>query len=374
MRVAIDFSAGLSQPAGIGRYVRAVVQELRLRLGHDLVLWYGHPGNQRYGTPPPTVTTRALPLSAANLTRLWHRARVPVPIDLWLGPVEVVHGPDFLVPPARVPRVVTIHDLSFRLVPECGDPRLVAFLGQNVPRMLKSVDAVITVSEAVRNDLLRLYDFDPDRVFAVPHGVSAPFAPTDQARLRAVLAVHGLREPYVIAVGTVEPRKRYPLLLDAVRALLPRFPDLRLVVVGSTGWLAGPIERQLREAEQRGYLIRFRHVSDALLATLYGGAAAFVTASCYEGFNLPLLEAMACGTPTVATDLPAHREVAGEAALFVPIDDPDALAETLAVVLTDSSVRDRLRRAARARAQFFTWSRSAAQHLAVYRAVARERP
>uniref|UniRef100_A0A7C5RTQ1 Glycosyltransferase family 1 protein n=1 Tax=Thermomicrobium roseum TaxID=500 RepID=A0A7C5RTQ1_THERO len=371
VKVALDFSAGIAQPAGIGRYVRELVRELGSLLRHDLVLWYGRPSGHCYGTPPATTTNRALPLSETWLTRLWHRLRFPLPVELVTGEVDLVHGPNFLVPPARAPRLVTIHDLSFLLVPELGHPRLVRFLSNTVPRMLREVDAIITVSEAVRQDLLRLYHIAPNRIFAIPHGVSSLFAPIPMEERRPVLASFGLRDPYVIAVGTIEPRKGYPVLIRAIELAATQLPDLQLVVVGSTGWLAERIEAALLEAERRGWLVRFRSIGDSTLATLYSGAAAFVTASYYEGFNLPLLEAMACAAPVIATDLPAHREVAGDAALFVPIDAPHELAEAILTVLMNGSLRERLSRAARERARSFTWRQSAEQHLEVYRQFAR---
>lgn len=371
MRVALDFSAGVAQPAGIGRYVRELARELADLLGRDLVLWYGRTPSHPAGTPPPTATPRALPLSETDLMRLWYRFRFPLPVDLVTGAVDLVHGTNFLVPPARVPRLVTIHDLSFLLVPELGHPPLVRFLSNAVPRMLREVDAVITVSEAVRHDLLRLCRIAPNRVFAIPHGVSSRFSPIPEDQRRAVLASFGLRDPYVIAVGTIEPRKGYPVLIRAIELAATQLPDLQLVVVGSTGWLAERIEAALLEAERRGRLVRFRSIGDRTLATLYSGAAAFVTASYYEGFNLPLLEAMACAAPVIATDLPAHREVAGDAALFVPIDAPHELAEAILSVLLNGSLRERLSRTARERAQLFTWRRSAERHLEVYREFAR---
>lgn len=372
VRVALDFSAGIAQPAGIGRYIRELVRELGNLPGLELVLWYGRPSRQCYGTPPPTATTCALPLSETWLTRLWHRLRLPLPVELIVGDVDLVHGPNFLVPPARTPRVVTIHDLSFLLVPELGHPRLVRFLANTVPRMLQQVDAVITVSEAVRQDLLRLYRCDPHRIFAIPHGVSSLFTPIPAEDGYPLLASLGLRQPYVLAVGTIEPRKGYPVLLRAAELAATHLPDLQLVVVGSTGWLAEPIEAALRAAEQRGSLVRFRSIGDRTLAMLYSGATAFVTASYYEGFNLPLLEAMACGAPVIATDLPAHREVAGDAGLFVPINAPHELAQAILTLAIDGSLRDRLSRAVRERAQGFTWRRSAERHLEVYRQFARQ--
>jgi alpha-1,3-rhamnosyl/mannosyltransferase len=238
--------------------------------------------------------------------------------------------------------------------------------------MLRTADALITVSESVQQDLLRLYRVAPDRVYAIPHGVAFPFVPHPPQHARPVIASLGIREPYVIAVGTVEPRKGYPVLLQAVERAAENIPDLQLVIVGATGWLAEPIERALEEAQQRGRVLRLRRISDQTLAALYSAAAAFVTASFYEGFNFPLLEALACGAPAIATDIPVHREVAGNAALFVRSGDVDSLAEAMISLLTDTTLARRLQQAGPQQASRFSWHKSAEQHIAVYRAVASE--
>ncbi|ACM04656.1 glycosyltransferase family 4 protein [Thermomicrobium roseum] len=372
MRVAIDFTPGLNQPAGIGRYTRELVRALAEKAHFDIVLWHGRTSSPRPRPSSPRIHYRQMPFSERWLTRLWYRLRIPFPIDPLIGPVDVVHGTDFLVPPARCARVATVHDVSFLLVPELGHPRLVSFLRAVVPRMLRTADALITVSESVQQDLLRLYRVTPDRVYAIPHGVAFPFVPHPPQHVRPVIASLGIREPYVIAVGTVEPRKGYPVLLQAVERAAENIPDLQLVIVGATGWLAEPIERALEEAQQRGRVFRLRRISDQTLAALYSAAAAFVTASFYEGFNFPLLEALACGAPAIATDIPVHREVAGNAALFVRSGDVDSLAEAMISLLTDTTLARRLQQAGPQQASRFSWHKSAEQHIAVYRAVASE--
>ncbi len=372
MRVAIDFTPGLNQLAGIGRYTRELVRALTENAQFEIVLWHGRTSSPLPHSSSPRIHYRQIPFSERWLTRLWYRVRIPFPIDPLIGPVDVVHGTDFLVPPARCARVATVHDVSFLLVPELGHPRLVSFLQAVFPRMLRTVDALIAVSESVRQDLLRLYRLSPDRVYAIPHGVAFPFAPHPPQHARPVIASLGIREPYLIAVGTVEPRKGYPVLLQAVERAATKIPDLQLVIVGATGWLAEPIERTLEEAQGRGRVLRLRGISDQTLAALYSASAAFVTASFYEGFNLPLLEALACGAPVIATDIPVHREVAGDAALFVRSGDVDSLAEAIIGLLTEGALASRLQKAASQRASRFSWHKSAEQHIAVYRAVASE--
>lgn len=364
MRVALDFSPGVTQPAGIGRYARELARALAPSLGRDLVLFHGRV-QQAYASPPE-ATLRQLPLSPQWLTRLWHRLRVPLPIELLVGHVDVVHGIDFLVPPARVPRVVTIHDLSFLIVPELGHPRLVRFLTAAVPRTLACADQIITVSEAVRADLIRLYRIDPRRVHTIHHGVNAVFRAVEGPHQTPLLASLGIRDPYILAVGTIEPRKGYPVLLRAIDRLARDMPNLQLVIVGSPGWLSDPIEAEIVAGVRCNRVVWLRSIADETLAALYRGARAFVSTSYYEGFNLPLLEALAAGTPAVVTDLSVHREVARQAALYVGIDAPDQLAEALWRVLSEENLAQRLRDAARERAAQFSWTKAAELHLSVY--------
>ncbi len=372
VRVALDFSPGVAQRAGIGRYTRELAHALAPLLGENLVLWYGRAGSA-FGSPPAGTTTRPLPLPPEWLTRAWFRLRLPLPVELAVGTVDVVHGTDFLVPPARAPRVVTVHDLSFLLVPTLGFPRLVRFLASTLPRVLRTARQVITVSEAVRSDLVRLYRLDPERVHAIHHGVAPVFRPVPACRRTPLLASLGVRDPYVIAVGTIEPRKGYSVVLRAVEAAAQRVPDLQLVIVGVPGWLSASIEGEIRAAERRGRVVWLRGLPDETLAALYSGARAFLTASMYEGFNLPLLEALACGAPAIATDLAVHREVAGEAALYTAVDDPRDVARALATLLENVELADRLHNAALERAARFDWGKSARAHLAVYELAAQER-
>lgn len=370
MRVAIDYAAGLTQSAGIGRYTRELVRALAQEPELNLILWHGR---MKPGIQVDTllnIKTRVLPIPHRWLTRMWYRLSLPIPLETFLGTIDVVHGPDFVAPPSRAKRIVTIHDLSFLITPEFGHPRLVRYLSGVVPKMVGGCTALITVSEAIGSDITRLYRVEPERVRVIPHGVSVAFKPVPAEKRKSLLASYGVHEPYVLAVGTVEPRKDYPTLLKALELVAPSIPDLQLVVVGATGWLAQPIEALLSQAEQSGRLLRFRNVSDGFLAALYSGALAFVTTSRYEGFNLPLLEAMACGAPVIATAVPAHTEVAGNAALFVRIAAPDDLADAIRTISATPTLAQQLREAGLRRASHYTWDQTAKKHLALYRDVA----
>ena len=378
MRIALDSTPALVQRAGVGRYARGLLHGLALSLSPDdhLILWHGcglQPVEHLPSLQGSTVHWVAVPIPARVLPWLWYRASFPLRLEQVLGPIDVNHGLDFVVAPSRAPSVVTIHDLSFLVVPQYAHPQLRAYLASAVPRTLQRVAAVIAVSEQVRREIAAFYSIPDDRIVAIPHGVEPRFRPPSAAAIAATLSRHGIAPPYFLAVGTIEPRKNHQTLLAAFAAVAAVDPAVQLVVVGRPGWLCRGIVQQLQVWERRGRLKWLHTLADDDLPALYAGCVALVYPSWYEGFGFPVLEAMACGAPVIASDLPVLRDVAGEAAMYVPAGDAEALGAAMQRLLTDQSLREQLRTAGLIRAQQFTWEASAARHLAVYRAVAEMR-
>jgi glycosyltransferase involved in cell wall biosynthesis len=374
MRVALDYTAALTQQAGIGRYVRELAQALVLLLvdQDELVLWHGRLTRSCHGQWPEDTPVREveLPLPSVWVTRLWQRLRLPLPLEHFTGQLSVSHGPDFVIPPSRAPSVATIHDLSFLVAPQYAHPRLRAYLTAAVPRSLRRVSAVIAVSEQVRREVIEHYDLPAERVIAIPHGVTSGLAEPPEGQAQGTLARLGVREPYFLMVGTIEPRKNHLAALDAFALLASRHPDLSLVIAGRAGWLAEPIMRAIHEAGARLPVRYLGPVADADLPALYARSVALVYPSWYEGFGLPVLEAMACGTVVITSEGGAPAEVAGDAALAVPPDRPEALAEAMERIVNDSALRGRLAKEGRRRAASFSWERAARQHLELYRRLA----
>jgi len=376
MRVALDYTAALTQQAGIGRYVRELAQALVSLLVDqgELVLWHGRLTRSCHGQWPEDTPVREveLPLPPVWVTRLWQRLRLPLPLEHFTGQLSVSHGPDFVIPPSRAPSVVTIHDLSFLVAPQYTHPRLRAYLTAAVPRSLQRASAVIAVSEQVRREVIEHYGLPAERVIAIPHGVASGLAEPPDNQAQGTLARLGVREPYFLMVGTIEPRKNHLAALDAFALLASRHPDLSLVIAGRPGWLAEPIMRAIHEAGARLPVRYLGPVADADLPALYARSVALVYPSWYEGFGLPVLEAMACGTVVITSEGGAPAEVAGDAALAVPPDRPEALAEAMERIVNDSALRGRLAKEGRRRAASFSWERAARQHLELYRRLAGE--
>jgi glycosyltransferase involved in cell wall biosynthesis len=376
-RIAIDYTPALTQVAGIGRYTRALVGAL-LDEPDDLeyVLYYARATTRPTGEGAVRrngVATRALPLSERALTILWHRLRLPLPMEVFTGHVDLVHSPNYLLPPRRRARgIVTVLDLSFLLYPECADRGLVAFLEQAVPLSVAAADLVVAISEQTKRDLVALLDVPPERVAVVPLGVEPHFRPmTDEAALAAVRARLGIAEPFILSVGTLEPRKNLTLLIAAFARLKRgrRWPH-RLVLAGQPGWLYEDVFRAVERFGLADDVIFPGYVAEADLPALYSAADVFAYPSRYEGFGLPPLEALACGTPVVCADASSLPEVVGDAALLVPPTDEAALATALERLLEDTTLRATLRQRGLARAARFTWAACAAQMRELYRRVA----
>jgi glycosyltransferase involved in cell wall biosynthesis len=361
LRVAVDATPLLGVRTGIGVFVRGALAALAARPDLDLLGYAlsarGYP--RLAGALPPGIRPSHVPMAAAPLLRLWARFDMPV-AEWWTGRVDVVHGTNFVVPPARrAARAVTVHDLTAVRFPELCTPtaRMYPHL---VRRALAGGAVVHTHTAVVATQVMEVYGVGPDRVHAVAPGLDLPVGPSAAGPSPA-------GPPYVLALGTVEPRKDLPTLVRAFDAVAAGHPGVRLVVAGPSGWGEAALAAAVASARYRAAVDRVGWVADGERAALLAGASALAFPSRDEGFGLPPLEAMAAGVPVVATSAGAIPEVVGDAALLVPVGDEAALAAALARVLDDSGERSRLIAAGHRRAACFTWERCAAGLARLYR-------
>ncbi|HEX2233937.1 MAG TPA: glycosyltransferase family 1 protein, partial [Thermoleophilaceae bacterium] len=262
----------------------------------------------------------------------------------------------------RLPLVVTVHDLLPLRFPRLF-PRATVVHTRASLRVVRSAHRILTNSEHTRAEVLELLGVPPERVTATPFGIEARFRPL-QSDPDWLLRRFGLRAPYLLAVGTLEPRKNLEGVLRAFDLLAPRFPGLSLAVVGGKGWRDGMLDSELRRPREDVVATGF--VDDDELVRLYSAAACFVFPSLAEGFGFPPLEAMACGAPVVTSDRPALPEVVGDAALLTDPTHPEAIATAVERVLSSPQLVAELRARGRARAAGFTWRSCAERTAAAY--------
>jgi glycosyltransferase involved in cell wall biosynthesis len=355
-------------PGGIGRYVRALTDHLPAVAAADrgAVTWIvgRHPaGRLAAAGLVPAVTCR-LAWPGRVATRTWvtlRRPRLPAGV---LADLDMVHATSAAVPPTGGrPLVATVHDLAFRHYPDAYPAAGRRYHDRAARIVAGEAARVIAVSKATADDLTELYGVEPARISVVPLGVEPPGA-ADQAAAAGLLADLGVRGPFLLAVGTLEPRKNLPRLLAAFGEITDELPDHFLVVAGPVGW--GPTLRPTWDS------VRVKlagPVDDPVLQALYRAAEGLAYPSLYEGFGLPVVEAMAHGLPVLTSDRSSLPEVAGDAAMLVDPLDRGAIAKGLVRLVTDSALRRRLADAGPRRAARFTWSATAAGTWAAYREV-----
>jgi glycosyltransferase involved in cell wall biosynthesis len=304
--------------------------------------------------------------------------RIPVTLsaELRRRPVDILHVQYTAPPFAPCPVVVTIHDLSFEHLPQTFKRRSWMQLRATVRRTARRAAHVIAPSEFTRRDLIDSYGLDPARVSAIPLAASQRFRPVEDAReLERVRSHYGIRGEYILAVGSIQPRKNLERLIRAYSGLRRergRSNLPQLVIVGKRAWLYGETLRAVEAEGVADSVVLTGYVSESDLPALYTGALCFAYPSYFEGFGLPPLEAMSCGTPVLAGNLTSLPEVVGDAGLLIDPFDTGALARALARLIDDAALRAQLRERGLQRARAFDWRDTARMTLQVYRRVISE--
>ena len=365
LSVGFDATPLLGSPTGVGVFCAGALSGLAVRDDLD-VSAFAISWRRREGIAdrvPDGVSTDQRPMPARPLHAAWAHGHLP-PVEWFLGRRDVVHGSNFVVPPTRsAARVVTVHDLTVVRFPELCDAPTLAYPGL-IRRAVADGAWVHTPSAFVAGEVVAEFDVDPTRVRAVHHGV--PELPAGGGAGSGVVLPEGCHR-YVLAVGTIEPRKDYPLLVRSFDAVAAAHPDVALVVVGSDGWGAGAFADAVAASSARSRIVRPGYLDDAGLGAALRGAAVLAYPSRYEGFGFPPLQAMAAGVPVVATAAGAVPEVVGDGAWLVPPGDEDALAARLVEALAGGEALDALVARGRVRATEFSWERCADGLASLYR-------
>jgi len=260
-----------------------------------------------------------------------------------------------------------VHDLSFIKHPHGALPKLRNWLNAVVPRSAARARHILADSHSTKADLIELWQVPPEKVTVVGAGVDPRFQPIDdEAARRQIRERYGLPEQFVLGLGTLEPRKNFEGLIAAFNHIQAEFPDLHLVIAGGKGWLFDGIFQAAAASPAAGRIHLPGFVADDDLPGLYSLARCFAYPSHYEGFGIPVLEAMACGTPVVCADNSSLPEVAGQAAMLVSAGDEAALANALRRLHTEDDLRQRLISAGFEQSRRFTWEQAARDLLGVY--------
>ena len=366
MKVCLDVQAGIAQRAGIGRYTRTLARELGAIAGeHALRLFYFDFTRQAMPFDVPGAEIRAVRhVPGRFITYAWRKFREPA-FDRFSGPADVFHFPNFILPPLRRGRaVVTIHDLSFLRYPEFAQERNRIYLTECIHGTAERADAIITDSQFSAGEIVAELGVPAGRVHAIHLGIEPAFQPAPPDAVTAMREALGLRRPYLLAVGTIEPRKNLPFLVDVFERM--RSFDGDLVLAGMPGWKFEPIFERIERSSRRSAIRHVAYVDDALLPALYTGAECLVQPSYYEGFGFPPLEAMACGTPVISSSGGSLPEVLGDAAVIIDTFDVDRWVSELSRLLDDGSRLGSLIEAGRRQAARYRWETTAQKTWAVY--------
>jgi len=363
VRVALCVDALAPHPGGIGRYTWELCQGLRHR-GEISSLHYVARG-RLIDEPERLLRGERLPRRRLLSRLIADRKRKQV------LRTSLVHGPNYFLPQNADHGVITVHDLSVFRFPESHPAERVKAFELQFIRSLERSLRIITDTETVRRELIDMFAVDPEKVTAVPLGVSPRFRPAGAEAVAGVVEQWGLAPgSYGLCVSTQEPRKKIPELIRAWRSLprsiRDRFP---LVLAGGSGWENETLLAEIESAAAEGWVLNLGFVEDAVLPQLYAGAALFVYPSTYEGFGLPPLEAMASGVPVIVANQSCLPEVCGDAARYVDPDDTGGLAAAIHESLCNADWRSETVQRGLNRAAQFTWDRCIEDTVGVYRSV-----
>lgn len=373
MQVNIDYQPAVAQRAGIGRYTRELASHLPPYLGDDgaLSLFY-FDFTRKADAPAAAERLRARPFRLAPgaiFRQLWKRG-MPPRYDILAGKADVYHFCNFIIPPLAksAKAIVSIHDMSFMRYPECAEPKNLEYLKARLGETIERADAIITISKFSAREIAHFFPSAKGKTHVTYLGVDQSTASPGREKILETRKRLGLERPYILTVGTIEPRKNLPFLVDAFDMM--KNDEVDLVVAGRPGWNCDGILEKFKAARKADRIHHLADVADSDLPALYAGAELYATASLYEGFGLTPLEAMLCGTPVISSCGGSLEEVLSDAAFTLRQFDLGHWALSLDGLLRDRRMRGDLKRRGFSRAQKFRWEETARQTAEIYRKVA----
>lgn len=380
MILGIDGSSLLSAKTGIGIYTDRLLCGIRSCSDFTVKIYlpmpFINPAKRNNSIDAiiknyPDVEIKSHVLPTPKMQRwIWGHSDF-LPIERFLGPVDLYHGTSFVMPPLHHAKgIMTIYDLSFMLFPQFHTREMQAFT-KNIRRYAERTDCIIAISEQTKQDIVSLLNVPEMKVRVTLLAADTRYRVIDDThRIASVAATYGIDREYILYTGTLEPRKNVPAIIRAFQSIKRELNvPHRLVLAGKKGWLYDDIFTEVRALGLEQEIIFTGYVPDEDLPFLYNGADLFVYPSFYEGFGLPPLEAMACGCPVISSNTSSLPEVVGTAGIMVDPRKPEELAAAMARVLGDSDLANGMRRQGLERAATFSWDRCARETLSIYRDV-----
>lgn len=369
MTVYLDVSAGINVPAGLGRYSRTLTQAMLPYLIEEPVLFYNHIAGRSRAIPDLDHLERKPVRLGYKPWRMavWLGQLGHIPFNRLVPGATLFHAHEHLLMPLRgVPTILTVHDLIFKLFPEHHKRLNHLFLNNAMPLFVKRATAIIAISEATKHDLITHYQVPPEKITVIYEAAAPNFTPPTAEQVEAVRQRYRLPSRFLVVVGTIEPRKNYGRLVQALMHLRQRDPDLKLVVVGSKGWLYEDFFQTISDMGATEHVIFPGYVPDEDLPAVYTAATVMVMPSVYEGFGLPLLEALACGTPIASSNAASLPELGGDVPIYFNPQHVDEMIHALETILGDESLQSTMRQRGPEQAARFSWDKAARETVTLY--------
>jgi len=373
MRIGIDISQ-IVYGTGVSNYTKQLIEALLkidrknqyILFGSSLRLNKKLTGFKKQLSQYKNVEFKTTHYPPFLLAFLWNKLHI-LPIEKFIGEVDVFHSSDWTQPPVRsqsTKKVTTVHDMIAYLFPSSSHPKIVANQKRRLEIVKKEVDAIIADSETTKEDLVKFLEIPQEKVTVVYLASSSIFKPQDDDRVKEVLEKYKIKKPYILSVATWEPRKNIQKLVDVFEKIQKENPNLSLVLTGKHGWGQNPSFKDNDRIVSTGF------ISEDDLTALYSGCRVFVYPSLYEGFGLPILEAMACGTPVITSNNSSMTEIAKDAAILVDPRSESQIKRAIEMVLNlNLDSYQKMVNASLNRARQYTWIKTAKETLKVYEEV-----
>lgn len=371
MTVYVDVSAAVNSRAGLGRYARSLAQALISEMDSPPTLFYNRTEQAQDIPEWSNIPRRSIRIGYKPWRMMiWQGQLFRIAFNRLVPDARLFHATEHLLMPLRdVPTVMTVHDLIYKLFPQHHKKLNYWFLNAAMPLFVRRADAIIVVSQATKNDLIRHYGTPDNKITVVHEAAATHFRVPPDSEVARVRAIYDLPERFLLAVGTIEPRKNLTRLAESLARLRQDHRDLQLIVVGARGWLYGDFFARLEELGVQDAVRLLGYVPDDDLPAIFRAATVYVMASLYEGAGLPVLEAMACGAPVASSRESSMPELGADVARYFNPYDVNHMTDVIGMVLDDRHLRAEMAAAGPERAARFSWQRAARDTLAVYRSI-----